>query len=158
VDTNAISGSGWDGIGLAAAIHAAIRSNDADGNTRYGIVITEFSDGNTVQSNILRRNGLAEGASGGGIGVFNGNDNVIQDNAVNANFGGISLAVTITGTTISDNIANGNVSVGIAIAGGSSAANTVNGNTARGNRLCDASDGNPGANTWTNNIFGTSCS
>ena len=156
VDTNAISGSGWDGIVLAAASHATIRSNDVDGNTRYGIVITEFSDGNTVHSNILRRNGLAEGASGGGIGAFNGNDNVIHDNAVNANFDGISLAVTITGTTINDNIANGNVSVGIAIGGGSSA-NTVKANTARGNGICDASDGNAGANTWTGNIFGTSC-
>ena len=156
VDTNAISGSGWDGIALAAASHATIRSNDVDGNTRYGIIITEFSDGNTVHSNILRRNGLEEGASGGGIGVFNGNDNVIHDNAVNANFVGILLSAPITGTTISDNTANGNVSTGISIAPGSST-NTVTGNTARGSGICDASDPNPGANTWTGNIFGTGC-
>ena len=155
VDTNAVSGSGWDGIALAAASHATIRSNDVDGNTRYGILITEFSDGNTVHSNILRRNGLAEGASGGGILVAYGNDNVIHDNAVNANFTGILLSWPITGTTISDNTVTGNVSNGISIAPGSSP-NTVNGNTIRGNGVCDASDGNP-ANTWTNNIFGSGC-
>jgi parallel beta-helix repeat protein len=156
VDTNAISGSGWDGIVLAAASHATIRSNDLDLNTRYGIVITESSDGNTVHSNILRRNGLEEGASGGGILVAYGNDNVIHDNAVNGNFTGILLSWPITGTTIGDNTVTGNVSNGISIAAGSSP-NTVNGNTIRGNGVCDASDGNAGANTWTSNIFGTSC-
>ena len=154
VDTNAISGSGWDGIVLASASHATIRSNDVDGNTRYAIVITEFSDGNTVHSNILRRNGLEEGASGGGILVAYGNDNVIHDNAVNANFTGILLSSPITGTTISDNTVTGNVSNGISIAPGSSP-NTVNGNTIRGNGVCDASDTN--ANTWTSNIVGTGC-
>jgi parallel beta-helix repeat protein len=82
--------------------------------------------------------------------------NVIQDNAINANFDGINVSSPITGTLISGNTVNGNANVGVGIAAGSWA-NTVDGNTARGNGVCDLSDGNAGANTWTNNNFGVGC-
>src|SRR6266850_1145063 len=85
-----------DGVMLYGS-NSRVSAMTITNNRVFGITVS--SDGNTVHSNILRRNGLEEGASGGGIGVFNGNDNVIHDNAVNANFVGILLSAPITGTT-----------------------------------------------------------
>jgi parallel beta-helix repeat protein len=118
-------------------------------------VISDFSDENTVQYNILRQNGVDQ-LEGGGIFIANGNANVIRDNAANGNFDGISLSVNIKSSIIQNNTTNGNISVGIAVGAGSTL-NQIRTNTARGNGVVDLSDGNVGcaANVWKKNIFAT---
>jgi parallel beta-helix repeat protein len=155
VDTNLVSGSGIDGVGLVEASAVTVEANYLFDNSRYGVVISAFSDGNTVQSNIMKGNGVAVGA-GGGILIANGNSNLVQDNAAIGNFDGISLGESITGSIVRRNTANGNVSVGIAVGGGSTP-NSITGNTARGNGAVDLSDSNPGcgANIWKNKLFAT---
>jgi parallel beta-helix repeat protein len=154
VDTSVITGSGVDGVGLGATSGVTVQANDIYGNRRYGLVISNFSDANTIQSNIFRNNGLA--TSGGGILVANGNNNTIRDNAANGNFDGIGLSVQITGTLIRGNTTNGNVNTGIAIAAGGTL-NEIRANTARGNGTVDLADGSAGCSTnvWTKNIFAT---
>ena len=157
IDTNEVTGSGTDGIILARASNALVTANHAHDNNRFGIGISEFSDGNTIRSNILRHNGLSiDAPQGGGVAVFNGNNNIIRGNAANENFDGIFLSVSISGTLIQDNTANGNMSVGIAI-GSDGAENLVKNNTARNNGIIDLSDASPacGANTWRKNTFAT---
>lgn len=155
VDTSLVTGSGIDGVGVVEASDVTIQANHLFDNSRYGVLISAFSDGNTVQSNIMQGNGVAVGA-GGGVLIANGNANVIQDNAAIGNFDGISLGESVTGTIIRRNTANGNVSTGIAVSGGSTP-NSISANTARGNGTADMSDANPGcgANVWKNKLFGT---
>jgi len=155
LDTNVVTASGLDGVGIQASHDILVDSNDISGNRRVGVALSNLASGNTIRSNILKNNGVVIG-DGGGIGVFNGDNNTIHDNAVHGNFGGIFLSGIITGTTIRDNTVNGNVNAGITINAGS-AANTVRRNTARGNGVSDLSDGNAGcgSNSWKSNIFGT---
>ena len=155
IDTNVVTGSGTDGIALGRASNILVTANDVHSNNRFGIGISDFSDGNTIRSNILRHNGLSVASpQGGGVAVFNGNNNIIQSNAANENFDGIFLSVNISGTLIRGNTANGNMSVGIAI-GADGDKNRVRNNTAMSNGTTDLSDASPdcGTNTWSRNTF-----
>jgi len=152
VDTSLVSGSD-DGIILCAAQQAAVTANELVGNSRFGVVLScEGTHHNEVARNIMRENGQPAG-DGGGVAVYNGDDQVITGNAISGNGSGVWLSST-SGTVVSDNTVNGNW-IGIAVSE-LSQGNVIDSNTAYGNGLLDLSDGGPaGANTWTGNLYGT---
>jgi parallel beta-helix repeat protein len=155
VDTNVISGSD-DGIVLCQAQGAVVSSNEVFDNARYAILLScgTGSNQNQIVQNILRDNGLPSG-DGGGIAIFNGDNNRIASNAIRGNFLGIFLSHT-NQTLVQDNTVNGNLSVGIGVSG-LSHGNLLRSNTAYNNGLVDMSDDNAGcnSNTWTTNLFVT---
>jgi parallel beta-helix repeat protein len=153
IETNVVTASGIDGIGLGAASGAVVTSNHIYGNARVGVDISNFSNNNVVENNIIDNNGLVAGEQGG-VAIFNGANNVIRNNAVNNNFGGISI--NSPGNVVRDNTVNGSLNTGIAINTGG-ASSTVMKNTALGNGVADMSDGSAGcdANTWKKNSFQT---
>lgn len=154
VDTSRVSGSD-DGIILCEARRAVVEANEAFGNSRFAVSLScDGTNENLLVRNILHDNGLPTG-DGGGIAVFNGNDNQILSNAIRGNWDGISLSAT-TGTVVRDNTVNGNLSTGIAV-NSASQGNTLRNNTAYGNGVLDLSESNPpGANTWLANLYLTS--
>ncbi len=151
VDTTVVTASGIDGVVLAAAHVATVVSNDIFGNTRVGVDITEFSNDNVIEHNIVRGNGVTEGY---GIAIFNGEANTIRNNAVNGNFNGIGIMSE--NNTAEDNTVNRSVHSGISISD-TGAGSVVQRNTALGSGRLDMSDqaAGCGANTWTGNAFDT---
>jgi parallel beta-helix repeat protein len=155
VDTSIVSGSD-DGIALCEARHAVVAANELTGNARYAVILScgTGSNQNEVVDNIMRENGLPTG-DGGGVAVFNGNGNRIAGNNIAGNWSGIWLSYT-SQTVVEDNTVNGNLSYGISVSE-LSQGNSVQGNTAYRNVMTDVTEaGACGANTWTDNLFGTS--
>jgi parallel beta-helix repeat protein len=158
VDMSVVTESGSDGIGLGSASGAVITSNDISGNARVGVAISNSSNDNVVQNNIINNNGIILG-TGDGVAIFNGTKNLIQNNAVNNNFTGISIGSpgnTVTGNTVNGSVGSGANGVGIEITN-NGAPSTVQANTVLGSSLLDMSDGNTNCDgdTWKNNTFQT---
>lgn len=153
VDTSHVTLSGFDGIGIEVGSGNHIKFNDISDNTRVGVEISSFSDNNVVENNIINRNGLAAGAQGG-VAIFNGSGNVVQNNSLNNNFNGIEIQSP--GNTVLKNTVNGSVSTGIFITSIGSPS-IVKLNTALGNAFVDMSDDSPTCqgNLWRKNIFQT---
>lgn len=148
-ETNVVTASGQDGIGLQVATGIVITSNDISGNTRDGVGISNFSNHNVVEKNVINNNGVAQGS---GVSIVNGTNNIIQANAVNNNANGISI--DSPGNLVRNNTVNGSVNTGIAIST-FGAPSTVRRNTVLGNGVTDMSDGSAqcGTNVWRNNTF-----
>lgn len=154
VDTSVVRLSGADGIGIGSASGTHILSNTIADNVRVGVDISNFSNGNFVENNVINRNGLVAGQQGG-VAIFNGNNNLIANNAVNNNFNGVEIESP--GNTVRNNTVNGSVSTGIFITV-NGAPSTVKLNTSLGNAFVDMSDDGSNCNgdIWRKNTFQTS--
>ena len=158
VDTNVVSANGLDGIGLQLASGTLITSNDISGNVRLGVDISNFSDNNVVEKNIINNNGAPTG-EGGGVAIFVGTNNVIRNNAVNNNSHGILIESpmnAVTDNTVNGSSGDGSSGVGIFI-GTDGAPSVVTGNTVLGSSRADMSDASAGCNgnTWASNTYET---
>jgi parallel beta-helix repeat protein len=153
LERNVVTKSGLDGIGLGQASGTRITANDISGNVRLGVDISNFSEKNIVEDNIINNNGTSIGEQGG-VAIFNGTENVIRNNAVNNNFAGI--LIESPGNLAHSNTVNGSTDTGISISG-DGASSTVIKNTVLGNGVADMSDGSAScaANVWKNNTFQT---
>jgi len=149
--TSVVTRSGLDGIGIGAAIHTQIRGNDISDNARAGVDISNFSNENVVQNNIIDRNGILSGQ--GGVSIFNGKSNVIENNAFHGDFVGIEIESD--GNVTRGNVVSGSIQTGLFVA---STANTTSSNTVLSSGLVDLSDASPTCtgNSWTGNTFVTS--
>jgi parallel beta-helix repeat protein len=156
MDTSRVSGSD-DGIVLCEAQEALITANELFANHRYAVIVScggPGSNRNRIVANVLRENGLPTG-DGGGVAVYNGDENEISGNAVSGNWSGIWLTYG-SGAVVRDNTVTGNLDNGITVSGAAQGT-TLEANTAYGNAGTDAAEeGACGANTWTLNLFGTS--
>jgi len=150
VDTSVVTLSGEDGIGIGAASGTHIESNDISWNARVGVDISNFSNNNFIENNIINSNGLTGGQ--GGVAIFNGTNNLIANNTLNNNFNGIE--VESPNNTIQANTVNGSVGDGIFVLTIASPT-VVQRNVAMGNAVADLSDDNPACSgdTWKKNIF-----
>ena len=151
VDTSVVANNGMDGVAFGAAKDSSVRSSHIFGNKRDGVEISNFSDGNLVESNIIHDNGEYEGF---GVVIYNGQGNTIRGNAVNQNFNGIgiqSLANTAEQNSVS---ASRQTGISISAIG---AGSTVLGNIVFGSGLLDMTDevAACGTNTWSGNTFQT---
>jgi parallel beta-helix repeat protein len=153
IETNVVTASGIDGIGLGAASGTIVAANHIHGNVRVGVDISNFSNDNVVENNIIDNNGIIAGEQGG-VAIFNGTNNVIRNNVVNHNFDGI--LIESPGNLAQGNTVSGNVDAGILISQ-FGAPSVVKRNIAFGNGGSDLNDNSPGcdANTWKNNTFQT---
>lgn len=153
LEKNVVTKSGVDGIGLGQASRTRVTANNISDNVRVGVDISNFSNKNIVEDNIINNNGISSGEQGG-VAIFNGTDNIIRNNAVNNNFGGI--LIESPGNLVLGNTVNGSTNTGIAIST-VGASSTVIKNTVLGNGVTDMSDGSAScdANTWKNNTFQT---
>jgi parallel beta-helix repeat protein len=151
LDTSIVADNGLDGVALGAARGNTVRSNHIFGNKRDGVEISNFSDGNLVESNIVHDNGEYEGY---GVVVYNGNGNTIRGNAVNRNFNGIGIQSERN--SAEDNTVSASRHTGISIAA-IGAGSTVQGNRVFGSGLLDMTDDVAacGTNTWSGNSFQT---
>ena len=152
VDTSVVTLSGLDGIGIGAASGTVIRSNDISDNARVGVDISNFSNDNVVSNNIINRNGILSGQ--GGVAIFNGSGNRIENNALNHNLNGIEIEAPhnmVTGNTVS-----GSASLGIFVVLTASSS-TVTVNTVLGSASGDLSDDSAtcSGNSWKGNTFQT---
>jgi len=153
VDTSVVTLSGMDGIGIGAASGIHIVSNNISDNARVGVDISNFSNNNFVENNVINRNGIADGEQGG-VAIFNGSKNLIANNTLNNNFNGIELESP--GNTARNNTVNGSVDGGVFVLQGASPS-SVKSNTVLGSGLADMADGSPkcGKDKWKMNIFQT---
>jgi nitrous oxidase accessory protein NosD len=151
LDTSVVANSGMDGVALGAARGSIVRSNFIFGSKRDGVEISNFSDANLVDSNIIHDNGENEGY---GVVIYNGRDNVIRGNAVNGNFNGIGIQSL--SNAADDNTVRRSRHTGMSISsyGGGS---FVRRNMVFGSALLDMSDDlvDCATNTWSGNIFET---
>jgi parallel beta-helix repeat protein len=151
LDTSVVANNGLDGVALGAARGSTVRSNRIFGNKRDGVEISNFSDANLVESNIIHDNGEYEGY---GVVVYNGNDNTIRGNAVNGNFNGIGIQSERNAAE--DNTVSGSTHTGISIAA-IGAGSSVQRNMVFGSGRLDMTDevAACGTNTWSGNTFRT---
>jgi len=157
LNTMIIKSNGFVGVNLVSfgppprSDDNEISSSDVSSNFFIGVLI-EGGQHNTVRSNTVSDNNLADTA-GGGIFAF-GFGSTIQGNVVNRNGithgGGIEAGQA---TTIQDNVANGNA-FGITVG---SEFNLIQSNTALGNAFFDLQDFSPNCafNVWKDNTFVT---
>jgi parallel beta-helix repeat protein len=124
--------NGFDGVGLCAAQEATLLANDIFNNARFAISLSchPGANQNTIERNILRCNGLSSG-EGGGIAIFNGSGNRVENNAIVGNRDGISLT-SGTGSVVVGNTVHGNMHSGITESA-LSQNNFVSGNSEVGN-------------------------
>ena len=153
VNTSVVTLSGVDGIGIGAATGTHILGNDISDNARVGVDISNFSNNNFVENNVINRNGILSGEQGG-IAIFNGSANLIANNALNNNLNGIEIESP--GNTVRNNTVNGSVNTGIFVLAGASPS-IVKLNTALGNVLVDLADDSStcSGNIWRKNTFQT---
>lgn len=151
LDTSVVANNGMDGVALGAARGNTVRSNRIFGNKRDGVEISNFSDANLVESNIISENGEYEGF---GVVIYNGTANLIRANAVNRNFNGIGLQ-SLSNTAEDNTVAASRIS-GISISA-IGAGSSVQGNMVFGSGLIDMSDevAACATNTWSGNTFET---
>jgi len=123
LDKNVVTGAGTDGVALGVATNTAIVSNYISGNLRAAIGISNFS-----------------------------NNNVVANNVVNDNFGGIDLN-SLNNIAYANRV-DGNTSTGISI-GGVGAPSILWQNVVFGSGTSDMSDATPACagNTWGQNNF-----
>ena len=154
VDTSVVTLSGMDGIGIGAATGIRIISNDISGNNRVGVDISNFSNNNLVQNNVINRNGIVDGQQGG-VAIFNGTGNAVSNNAINNNFNGIEIESA--GNVVTGNHVGGSVSAGIFVTTAGVPA-TIENNKVLGS-VVDMSDDSAtcasGADIWKGNTFQT---
>lgn len=153
VDTSVVTLSGLDGIGIGMASGTVIRNNDISDNARVGVDISNFSNDNVVANNIINRNGIRAGQQGG-VAIFNGAGNRIENNALNNNVNGIEIESPHN--TVSGNTVSGSASTGIFVVLTASSS-TVTLNTVLGSASGDLSDDSAtcSGNVWKNNTFQT---
>lgn len=153
VDTSVVRLSRGDGIGIGSANGTHIVFNDISDNVRVGVDISNFSNGNFVENNVINRNGIVANEQGG-VAIFNGQNNLVANNAVNGNFSGIEIESP--NNLVRNNTVNGSVSTGIFITT-NGAPSTVKLNTVLGNAIVDMSDESSTCNgdTWRKNTFQT---
>ena len=151
IETSVVTASGVDGIGLGQASGTVVTANDISGNARVGVDISNFSNANIVENNLINNNGTTEGY---GVAIFNGTNNLIRGNAVNGNVNGIGI--DSPGNLARDNTVSGSTNTGIAIST-VGAPSTVRRNSVLGSGVTDMSDGsaNCGTNIWRHNTFHT---
>jgi nitrous oxidase accessory protein NosD len=151
VDTSVVANNGMDGVAFGAARDSIVKSSHIFGNRRDGVEISNFSDGNLVESNIIHDNGQYEGF---GVVIYNGQGNMIRGNAVNANFNGIGIQSF--SNRADDNTVSASRHTGISISA-IGAGSTVQQNMVFGSGLLDMTDevAGCGTNTWSGNTFQT---
>ena len=151
LDTSVVANNGMDGVALGAARGNTVRSNRIFGNKRDGVEISNFSDANLIESNIIHDNGEYEGY---GVVIYNGSGNMIRGNAVNGNFNGIGIQSL--SNTAEDNTVAASRLAGISISA-IGAGSSVQRNMVFGSRLLDMTDETVacGTNTWSGNTFQT---
>jgi hypothetical protein len=151
VDTSVVANNGMDGVVFARARAATLSSSHIFGNKRDGVDITDVSDDNRVESNIIVGNGEYEGY---GVAIYYGSGNVIRDNAVNGNFNGIGIQSL--SNSAEKNTVSGSRHSGISISA-IGAGSQVLQNMVFGSGLIDMSDELVacGTNTWAGNTFQT---
>ncbi|MEO1127585.1 MAG: right-handed parallel beta-helix repeat-containing protein [Cyanobacteria bacterium J06639_16] len=135
-----------DGIELVAANNITITNNLIECNAAYGIDLRTFAnDNNTISGNTIRANGLGPGADqDAGIGIRNGNNNLISNNTITANVNDGIVVSQGTGNRITQNsiFENGrNAATGATVnAAGRLAIDLNGGNTGDGITLNDNGD------------------
>jgi parallel beta-helix repeat protein len=152
VDTSVVTLSGEDGIGIGPSGGNRIVSNDVSNNVRLGVEISNFSNNNVVENNVINKNGIVANEQGG-IAIFNGSGNLLQNNALNNNFSGIEIESP--GNTANGNRVSGSLDTGIFITNGSPS--VVKRNVVFGSTLVDMLDDQVacGTDTWSGNNFQT---
>jgi hypothetical protein len=152
VEASVVTASGIDGIGIGAATGIHVVGNYIADNNRVGVDISNFSNGNFVESNIIVRNGVVDGEQGG-VAIFNGAHNLVAGNTLNGNFNGIEIESP--GNVALNNRVNGS-HVGIFVTSVGSPS-SVKGNTVLGSTVVDLSDDSAtcAGNVWWNNDFQT---
>jgi parallel beta-helix repeat protein len=131
---NVVSANGRSGIGIALGatgnsvmgnyIGTDITGKYAIGNASNGVLVTQNSNGNTIDNNVVSGNGVSVAAAG--VNIINSNNNVVQGNFIGTD----STGTTSTGT---DNNSLGNVPIGGFGAGVAIQSNP--GVTATGNKI-----------------------
>ena len=153
VDTSLVTLSGIDGIGIGAGTGIRIISNDISDNNRLGVDISNNSNNNLIQSNVINRNGIVDGEQGG-VAIFFGTGNTVSNNAINNNLNGIEIESG--GNTFTGNRVAGSVSNGIFVTA-SGVPSTIALNTVLGSLVVDMSDASTtcasGADVWKGNTF-----
>src|SRR5262249_43664831 len=93
VDTTEINGS-LDGISLCQADATLVRSNNIHDNLRYGVSLAcGRANRNEIIANILKNNGFSTLVpDGGGVGLRDGDQNLIALNEIAGNRNGILLS------------------------------------------------------------------
>jgi parallel beta-helix repeat protein len=153
VDTSIVSGSHMDGIGIGAATGATIVSNLILNNARVGVDISNFSNNNVVENNVIGANGITDGEQGG-VAIFNGTGNLVAGNSFLRNFNGIEIESA--GNLVRNNTVSGSSNTGIFITA-SGAPSTVRSNIVLGSGIVDMSDDSAtcGGDIWRKNTFQT---
>jgi hypothetical protein len=151
IDTSEVTLAGLDGIGMGDAHNTLVHYNFISDNARVGVDISNFSDYNVVENNIIYRNGLRDGEQGG-VAIFNGQHNTIANNALNNNFNGIE--VESPNNQVLRNLVNGSVEYGIFTTAGG---NLLMSNRVLGSTFGDLSDSDAtcSTNVWKKNTFVT---
>jgi parallel beta-helix repeat protein len=133
-------------VGNGAA-SARLNANIANGNASQGFLFTDVSD-------VLSQHDQAQGNGNNGF-LLNAvsASTLTHDLAIGNEHGFITFGSS--GNLFSQDVANNNHGFGFGLTDGSSG-NTVSQSVAHNNPFADAADFNPaGANTWTDNSFGT---
>ena len=153
-EDNTVMRSGSDGIVLSQTSGSMVRGNEIIASHRYGVILPDTANGNTIRDNVFTANGVAAG-EGGAILVGFGNGNQIINNQANDNFNGIILRTN--DNLVDGNMAGSNHSFGIVVDVVGAARNRIQNNSAAGNGFTDLSDANGGcgSNIWLNNSFAT---
>ncbi len=94
----------YDGIYLAASLHNSMFNNWCANNSNYGIEVTTFSDGNTLNMNMICDNAIK------GIQVGLSRDTVITNNFCRSNEqGGIAIEASLNATLASNMLVHNGV-------------------------------------------------
>jgi parallel beta-helix repeat protein len=150
INTNTVTASG-DGVALAPSDDSRVFSNNLSGNNRAGILISDDSERNRIENNILNNNG-ANTDEGYGVFIVNGSDNIVRHNA--ANYNDFGIRISAPNNAANNNTVSGNSQNGIWISTDGSPS-SVRRNSVFGNGLSDMLDESPlcGGNVWRNNKF-----
>jgi len=150
VTTCRINHNGVDGVGLQVATNTHIFANDISDNAGHGIGLSNNSNDNLIDFNILSRNGAGES----GIRISFGIENTVANNELDNNSDGIVLEDK--NNLVRDNTIRGSLDVGIYLAGSASPSRVMH-NAVLGSVLSDISDASRGCglNEWKRNTFDT---
>lgn len=149
VETTVVIATGMDGIVLETATSARIASNFVSGNGRAGVSLSDRSDSNVVEKNIITSNGQGEGY---GVVIFYGSGNNVLKNALHGNFNGIGILSPLN--DVYENTVTRSVHTGIVAADEKA---TITANSVFISGVSDMADATAGcvSNVWTGNTFQT---
>ncbi len=154
-EDNTVMRSGSDGIVLSQTSGSMVRGNEIIASHRYGVILPDTANGNTIRDNVFTANGVAAG-EGGAILVGFGNGNQIINNQASGQLQRHPPAYERQRGRRATWPAS-NQSFGIVVDVVGAARNRIQNNSAAGNGFTDLADANGGcgSNIWPNNFFAT---